>query len=145
MEVFSKVQRNIALLSEELFWRYWLMTGGRSSAVTVQALLDPELQFMPILRACVDDLEKKKIRVLDVGSGPITHIGRKHPFLSVEVVATDFLADRYNRMLHSHRISPPVATRFADAENLRRFFPKIHLILRSLITPSIIAPLRSKL
>ena len=100
------------------------MTGGRSSAVTVQALLDPELQFMPILRACVDDLEKKKIRVLDVGSGPITHIGRKHPFLSVEVVATDFLANRYNRMLHSHRISPPVATRFADAEKLTEAFPE---------------------
>lgn len=122
MTLFSGIQRKIGLVKEELFWRYWVKTGGVRSAVTLRPLLDPERPFTPMLRRCVDDLGKQKIRVLDVGSGPITHIGRSHPFLVVEVIATDFLADRYNRILSSHKISPPVKTIFADAERLTDLF-----------------------
>jgi ubiquinone/menaquinone biosynthesis C-methylase UbiE len=122
MTLLSKIQRKIGLFKEEFFWRGWLMTGGVRSAVTLKSLLDPERPFTPMLRRCVDDLGKEKIRVLDVGSGPITHIGRNHPFLAVEVVATDFLADRYNRLLQSHKISAPVKTIFADAERLTDVF-----------------------
>jgi SAM-dependent methyltransferase len=122
MAILATLQRSMALVSEELFWRYWVLTGGRSSAVTIQELIDPARPFTPMLRACVDELEKKKIRVIDVGSGPITHIGRVHPFLSIEVVATDFLASRYNRILSAHKIIAPVATQFADAEKLTELF-----------------------
>lgn len=122
MAIFTKIQRRLALVTEEIFWRYWVLTGGRSSAITIQELIDPARPFTSMLRPYVDELGKKNIRVLDVGSGPITHIGRAHPFLSIEVVATDFLASRYNRILSSHRISPPVLTQFADAEKLTDIF-----------------------
>lgn len=118
MRLLSRILRTSALLSEELFWRYWVFTGGRSSDVTLASLLDPQRPFTAELRPFVDATRKAAVRVLDVGAGPITHIGRAHPTLKIEVVATDFLANQYNRILSLHKVAPPVATVFADAEKL---------------------------
>lgn len=124
MGLFAAIQRGVALVREELFWRYWVITRGTRSAMPLDPLLAENLPFPEHLQEYVESLGKNSVRVLDVGSGPITHIGRTHPTLKIEVVPTDFLADRYNRIFASHKITPPVKTIFADAENLRSQFPE---------------------
>jgi SAM-dependent methyltransferase len=69
-------------------------------------------------------------RVLDVGAGPLTSIGKTWKGLSIELTAVDPLAKEYTRLLQEHRVSPPVKTIEGHAETLDRQFPAgyFHLI-----------------
>jgi len=124
MKVFGKIQRKIAFLREELFWRHWFTTKGISSAVPLDQLLDPNLPFPELLRPFAESLPHDVLKVLDVGAGPCTHIGRKHPSKTIEVTATDILASRYQKIMDGRKIVPPVQTVYADAEALTKTFPK---------------------
>ena len=63
------------------------------------------------------------VSILDVGSGPLTNLGKLVPGKSVRITSCDPLADIYNKLLERRGITPPVRTAFADAENLSHFFP----------------------
>lgn len=68
----------------------------------------------------------KHIRMLDVGSGPLTSLGKVADGKTVEIIASDPLADVYNIILDRHGINPPIRPTFADAENLSQFFSPGH-------------------
>lgn len=57
-------------------------------------------------------------RILDVGSGPHTVIGKVDVPSPIEVVAIDPLADDYNATLKRNGITPSVPTIFGEAERL---------------------------
>ncbi len=122
--MYIALKRRFGLLTEELFWRYWILTKGRGSVIGLDELLNPQRPFNPAYVAYLLQQKRDTYRVLDVGSGPLTHLGPAHPSLRIQVVASDFLADRYNRILASHAITPPNKTVFADAENLGAVFPR---------------------
>jgi SAM-dependent methyltransferase len=69
-------------------------------------------------RQFVDGLASPRVRILEVGSGPLSAIGTAHPAKSLEIVATDLLADTYARLLAHLKIEPAVRTVRADAERL---------------------------
>lgn len=56
--------------------------------------------------------------VLDVGSGPLTKLGKTHPSKRLDITATDLLANDYDRLLAGFDLVPPVRTVYADAERL---------------------------
>ena len=58
------------------------------------------------------------IRILDVGSGGLTVIGKKWDGHSIEIVAVDSLADKYNEIYSKHGIEQPVKPLKIDAEKL---------------------------
>lgn len=122
--MLENVKRALGLITEEIFWRYWIVTKGRNSAIGLAELIDPQRGFNPTYVDYLLQQKKDAYRVLDVGSGPLTHLGSAHPSLRIQVVASDFLADRYNRILASHGIEPPNKSVFADAENLCQVFPR---------------------
>lgn len=122
--MYAALSRKFGLLTEELFWRYWILTKGRGSAIGLAELLDHQRPFNPAYVDYLLEQKRETYRVLDVGSGPLTHLGSAHPSLRIQVVASDFLADRYNRILASHGITPPNKTVLADAENLCDVFPR---------------------
>jgi SAM-dependent methyltransferase len=76
---------------------------------------------MSRLRSRIADLlDSPTMRVLDVGAGPMTSLGKRHPVLGtkVDIVACDPLADEYSEILKSLGIVPPVRTVKAFGETL---------------------------
>lgn len=65
-----------------------------------------------------------RVRILDVGAGPITEMGYRLEGFDLSIDATDPLAPSYAALLAEHGVSPPVATRFAPMEDLRLFVPE---------------------
>lgn len=75
-------------------------------------------------RAVWDELRRRvepghdPVRMLDVGSGPLTTLGTLWPGRDVEVVAIDPLAEAYNLLLDQLGIEPPVRTQPIRGEEL---------------------------
>jgi SAM-dependent methyltransferase len=117
--------RRFALWTEVLFWWKWLRE-GRSSAVRAD-LLDPSRPLRSDLVDVVSRLGSGKVRILDVGAGPLTTIGFRHPTdpgITIEVTPTDVLAPSYERLLRKRGVKPVVPTLYCDAERLtEKFMP----------------------
>src|SRR5215831_12118013 len=62
------------------------------------------------------------LRLLDVGSGPFSTLGVAHPDSRTEIVATDALADTYNRLLDQVGLLAYPRIRPVKAEELSRVF-----------------------
>ena len=107
------------LRSELRFWRRWLETEGLSWPNDYSARFDPELPVQDHLRRLIDRLPTREIEILDVGAGPLTVIGRRHPSKVLHITATDVLAARYDELLARAERHPPVRAVFAEAERLR--------------------------
>ncbi len=60
-------------------------------------------------------------RILDVGAGPVTDIGKKGMPPNIEIVAIDPLADFYNQKLDEHGVCPWLRTRQGEAERLQEY------------------------
>lgn len=64
----------------------------------------------------------KVVRILEVGSGPMTIIGNTWEGVQVELYPTDPLADEYARLLREYEITPPNPTTKAFGEELAKRF-----------------------
>ena len=113
-----QVQRSVALRGEVGFWRNWLSTGGMYWPEDFRARFDPERRLEGHLAPYVDRLEAQHVRILDVGSGPLTKLGKTHASKRLEITATDILANDYDRVLAELGLVPPVRTVYANAERL---------------------------
>jgi len=83
---------------------------------------DPNRPFQNYLRELIDVAAGAQIRVLDVGAGPLTSIGRKWPGRELHITAVDPLAAEYDDLLRKLDIDPPCRTTFALAEELSAIF-----------------------
>ena len=86
--------------------------------------LDPTTQLSEYHRGFVDRLPDHEIRILDVGAGPLTYLGKHLPGRTLTIVAADALAPHYDRLLAKHRVTPLVRTIAAEAERLTDVFPE---------------------
>jgi SAM-dependent methyltransferase len=78
----------------------------------------------PMLREVLARMPQQDVTILDVGAGPASTVGRRFGETSLEVVAVDPLADRYNRILDDAGLIPPVRTEALEGERLlERFGP----------------------
>src|SRR4051794_5126905 len=96
------------LPTEVEFWREWLRSGGLDWPWSYRERLDPDTPLAEPL--ILDRLSGDAVRILDVGAGPLTSLGRRHPSSSIEVVAVDPLAARYDELLAEAGVVPPVRT-----------------------------------
>ena len=110
-------------IGEEVsFWHHFLATKGDrwpegyKSRFKTDSLVDERLRKRIALHP------SEHIRILDVGAGPLTTVGRVVPGKVIEITPTDPLADMYDLLLEKTGTEPLVRTRFADAENLSHFF-----------------------
>ena len=117
-----QVERSVALKGEVDFWRRWLSTKGMYWPDDFRARFDPDRPIGGHLAAYVDRIDAEVVRILDVGSGPLTKLGKTHPSKRLEITATDLLAPDYDRLLAELGIVPPVRTIYADAERLAEQF-----------------------
>lgn len=59
-----------------------------------------------------------EVRILDVGAGPLTSVGKRWPGRTVTITPVDALAREYDRLLREAGVVPLVRTVYAEAEQL---------------------------
>jgi SAM-dependent methyltransferase len=104
------------------FWDDWLRTRGAEWPESYLRRLDPQAELSEYHRALVERLPQDEITILDVGAGPLTVLGKRHPSKRVRIVATDALAAEYDGLLDRYGIEPPVRTIYAEGERLTARF-----------------------
>ena len=121
-EWMPPVNRSLALQQEIQFWRDWFVTGGLQWPQDFRERFNPDQPIQDHLATYIDRLEAECVHILDVGSGPLTKLGKRHPSKQLMITATDLLAYEYDRLLAELAIEPPVRTIYADAERLTEQF-----------------------
>jgi len=111
------------LQAELQFWDWALKNQGRNwDQGEWRNCTNPNLELQAELKALIPSEHGSSIRILDVGSGPLTRVGKVWAGRTVEIVPTDPLADQYNALLAKHQIRPLVASVFAHGEKLSEKF-----------------------
>ncbi len=108
--------------SEVEFWdKYLEARGGTEWAGDFDRRLDPNLPLQPRPAALLP--KQAEIRILDVGAGPLTYLGKLHEGRPLHITAVDPLASDYAKVLARHGIEPLVRTQAGAAEELTSKFP----------------------
>ncbi|HEY3834550.1 MAG TPA: methyltransferase domain-containing protein [Acidimicrobiia bacterium] len=106
-----------ALDSEVRFWertiKNWQQLNDR---------FDPDQPLYAPLAELVNAPAGSTIKVIDVGAGLISCVGKKLPGCTVENTAVDALGDEYQGVLRRAGIEPPVWTEQCDSEKLSAKF-----------------------
>lgn len=112
-------------LQDELhFWDKWFKRHGLQWPQDYRNRLDPDCPLAEEYREFIEHLPQDEIRILDVGAGPLTVLGKKHPSKRLAITAVDVLAKRYDELLDRYGIQPVVRTQYAEAEKLTEWFPQ---------------------
>jgi len=104
------------------FWREWIRTRGDRWPKEFSMRLDPAVPVHPILADVLGAVRDDPLRVLDVGSGPLTSVGKRLGRRKVLVTPVDALADKYNAILDEYGIKPPIRTIACAGEELVNLF-----------------------
>jgi len=111
-----------ALPGEVEFWGRFLDGENEAWADDVRRRLDPDSPLQDDVRQHIDVADGARVRILDVGSGPLTTLGKTWPGHEVEIVGVDPLADQYVQLLRERGLRPLTALVAGDAETLPTTF-----------------------
>jgi SAM-dependent methyltransferase len=114
--------RSQQLRDEVQFWRDWFSTKGLQWPEDYKERLDPQYPIQGHIARYIDLLQQDPVSILDVGSGPLTKLGKLHVNKEIRITAVDLLAPHYDRVLTDFGISPLVRTIFGDAAKLLQQF-----------------------
>lgn len=104
-------------LSTELgFWREWLATGGGEWPEDFAARMDPDTPLQEHVARWAP--QRPVVRILDVGAGPLTALGKRLYDVDVQLDAVDPLAPEYDAVLAELNITPPLRTVLLEGEHL---------------------------
>ncbi len=110
-------------LDQELgFWSGFFATRGGEWSDDYSYRLDPASRLQPFLAEELSRLGDR-VRLLDVGAGPLTYVGKQWPGHVLEITAVDALADRFADLLEEFHVEPPVRTLKCESEHLSELFP----------------------
>ena len=103
---------------ETAFWLRWLRDRGGPWPDDYAWRMDPDSELQPEIRAHLASPSDAKLRILDVGSGPLTILGKRWGSRSLEITAVDPLAERYSELFRRLDLKPIVMPLRAEAERL---------------------------
>ncbi len=109
--------------SEITFWRRVLTTRGGEWPQDYLNRRDPALRLDPNITRRFPETQHL-LRVLDVGAGPMTLLGKVWPGHRVELTAVDALASEYDQVLEECGVVPLVRTRLCESERLLEALPR---------------------
>ena len=106
-------------LEKELsFWKRWIETKGLEWRDDFNFRMNEKSLLLPEISKIVSELNHEKTRILDVGSGPLSRIGYRHPNSEIEINACDPLADKYNQLLDEYKVQGPIRVEQVEGEQL---------------------------
>ena len=112
-----------ALPGEADFWSEWIATRGLDWPREFERRFDAAQPLSESLVLDVlDRIAADEVRILDVGAGPATSLGKTHPAKRLEIAAVDPLADDYARLLAEAGLRAPMRTQQVAGEQLSRAF-----------------------
>lgn len=113
-------------LPEELrFWEEALAEEGRHWVRSeYQARMDPHLELQEELKRLIPAPAGAVVRLLDVGAGPLTRLGKRWEGRTLELFPLDPLAEEYKALLARLQLRPPVLTETGHGERLTEKFGK---------------------
>jgi len=116
----AEIKRKAGVRSEARFWDEYFKERGFPKPNPSGIRFDPDALLQPrVVSLLPIDTE---VRILDVGAGPITCLGKKVQGKKVIITAIDPLADEYDRILNKYQIEPLVRTKKLAAEELTTLF-----------------------
>lgn len=111
-----------ALPEETAFWEGYIASHGEAWGGDFAERMDPAFPLQPYLAELISLPKGATVRILDVGAGPLTYVGKVSPDWAIDLVAVDPLADAYDQLLLTHAVEPPVRTQRGAAESLTSLF-----------------------
>ena len=113
------------LRGELSWWRGYIATSGGAWPEDLRQRLDPDAPLLePLIADRLDRFDGRSVRVLDVGAGPVSVLGKTHGDVRLDVTAVDPLGKQYARLLAKAGIAPPVPTLACKGEDVAaRFGP----------------------
>lgn len=122
LPISAKLRWNYSKISEIEFWDMYFKSKGLQWADGYHVRFDPSLQLQDDVIALLPQ-NKSQVNILDVGSGPLTYLGKTYKNLNLKITAVDPLADDYNKILQKYNISPIIRTKKMAAEELSKMLP----------------------
>jgi SAM-dependent methyltransferase len=108
-------------LPEEVgFWENWL--AGKTRYPEDRALRLSSKRRFPWWARDLIPGNPQRVRVLDVGAGPVTALGDVWEDKVITIVPVDPLAESYTKLLDHYGITPPTPTRYGLGESLVQQF-----------------------
>ena len=104
-------------LPEEVrWWEAFIRTGK-----DFEDRLNPNLPLQALI-ANLLPADQRHVKILDVGAGPLTIVGKKFLDYDIDLTAVDPLANEYDKLVLKYQVNLPVKTRQAAAEQLTEVF-----------------------
>ena len=114
--------RRRALREEVDYWADWIEARGGKFAGEFAYRFDPEAEVVDRALREVLAFTTDHVTILDVGAGPASMVGCRFQGRSLDVVAVDPLADKYNLLLEDAGLAPPIRTEPVEGEKLVEHF-----------------------
>jgi SAM-dependent methyltransferase len=108
----------LGLAEERRFWDEYLATGGLDWPEEYADRLRPDRELIGPVADLLRDVPRDAVRLLDVGSGPLSAFAGRVAGRTVELVAVDPLADWYAELYERHGVEPHVRPRPGRVESL---------------------------
>jgi len=130
------------------FWEKTLKDNGRNwYQPEFNKRISSSSEFDKKLRNLILDTPYSKInkyRIVDVGAGPLTDLGKKWPGKELEIIPLDPLANYYNKILKNNNIIAPVPTIYGEGEKLLEVWSEssFHMAYSANALDHSISPLR---
>jgi SAM-dependent methyltransferase len=114
-----------ALPREIEFWKEVLPTRV-TSRDDYKLRADPRAPMQdPVMKMLIARIPDENVAIIDVGAGPLTALGKTYPGKTLNIIATDPLADEYSDIMWQAGIEPPVPPIACRGEELlQRFRPE---------------------
>ena len=121
--VSGAVERwEVGLDEETEFWLRWLSSRGAPWTEDFAQRTDPATPLQPHIAAYLQGPPRDGVRVLDVGSGPLTVLGKHWEGHRLDITAVDPLAERYAELYERTGIHPTVIPVAGQAEHVSEQF-----------------------
>jgi SAM-dependent methyltransferase len=105
--------------AEVEFWRRYLLSGGSDWPDEYRHRVDAMAGLNePLVAERLGRFTDGPLKILDVGAGPLTILGKRHLDRALDITAVDPLAEDYDRILAEAQVEPIVRTIRCAGEGL---------------------------